>query len=187
AFEMPRQSAGCPATLTQERLDSYVEGAPILRAGRHGPPAPSAVWRDPDSNRGHHDFQSCALPAELSRRGRRCYRVASDPSRTPGRPPAATLGARFFPGFQVGQGVDRMAAGCLPAAYPHLEVQMRRGRITGLTGTAHLLARGDRLAFGDGERARLAVREHEVEADQRVLDDVVAGAAGLDGGREDRP
>src|SRR4051812_23836860 len=23
-------------------------------------------WRDPDSNRGHHDFQSCALPAELS-------------------------------------------------------------------------------------------------------------------------
>src|ERR1700749_1961578 len=24
-------------------------------------------WRDPDSNRGHHDFQSCALPAELSR------------------------------------------------------------------------------------------------------------------------
>jgi MFS family permease len=26
------------------------------------------VWRDPDLNRGHHDFQSCALPAELSRR-----------------------------------------------------------------------------------------------------------------------
>ena len=26
-------------------------------------------WRDPDSNRGHHDFQSCALPTELSRRG----------------------------------------------------------------------------------------------------------------------
>ena len=25
-------------------------------------------WRDPDSNRGHHDFQSCALPTELSRR-----------------------------------------------------------------------------------------------------------------------
>jgi hypothetical protein len=25
------------------------------------------VWRDPDSNRGHHDFQSCALPTELSR------------------------------------------------------------------------------------------------------------------------
>ncbi len=24
-------------------------------------------WRDPGSNRGHHDFQSCALPAELSR------------------------------------------------------------------------------------------------------------------------
>src|ERR671912_2340043 len=28
-------------------------------------------WRDPDSNRGHHDFQSCALPPELSRRVRR--------------------------------------------------------------------------------------------------------------------
>src|SRR4051794_29349373 len=27
-------------------------------------------WRDPDSNRGHHDFQSCALPTELSRRRR---------------------------------------------------------------------------------------------------------------------
>ena len=26
-------------------------------------------WRDPDSNRGHHDFQSCALPTELSRQG----------------------------------------------------------------------------------------------------------------------
>ena len=25
-------------------------------------------WRDPDLNRGHHDFQSCALPTELSRR-----------------------------------------------------------------------------------------------------------------------
>src|SRR5436189_6251740 len=29
-----------------------------------------AEWRDPDSNRGHHDFQSCALPTELSRRRR---------------------------------------------------------------------------------------------------------------------
>jgi integrase len=27
-----------------------------------------AKWRDPDSNWGHHDFQSCALPTELSRR-----------------------------------------------------------------------------------------------------------------------
>ena len=22
-------------------------------------------WRDPDSNRGHHDFQSCGAPSEL--------------------------------------------------------------------------------------------------------------------------
>ena len=26
-------------------------------------------WRDPESNRGHKDFQSSALPTELSRRG----------------------------------------------------------------------------------------------------------------------
>ena len=32
------------------------------------------TWRDPDSNRGHHDFQSCALPTELSRRGAGGYR-----------------------------------------------------------------------------------------------------------------
>ena len=25
-------------------------------------------WRGPESNRGHHDFQSCALPTELPRR-----------------------------------------------------------------------------------------------------------------------
>jgi hypothetical protein len=36
-------------------------------------------WRDPDSNRGHHDFQSCALPTELSRRGPRSYRVGVSP------------------------------------------------------------------------------------------------------------
>src|ERR1700756_1664214 len=28
------------------------------------------LWRDSESNRGHHDFQSCALPTELSRRAR---------------------------------------------------------------------------------------------------------------------
>src|SRR5271156_2141569 len=28
------------------------------------------AWPDPDSNWGHHDFQSCALPTELSGRGR---------------------------------------------------------------------------------------------------------------------
>src|SRR5256885_9868986 len=44
-------------------------------------------WRDPDSNRGHHDFQSCALPAELSRRGgsamlARVYDQASQRSRS---------------------------------------------------------------------------------------------------------
>ena len=33
-------------------------------------------WREADSNRRHHDFQSCALPAELSRRDDRCYRLS---------------------------------------------------------------------------------------------------------------
>ena len=68
-------------------------------------------WRDSESNRGHHDFQSCALPTELSRqltarqrplparaRGfapRRARRAASrrrHRSTLPVRPPAA--GAR---------------------------------------------------------------------------------------------
>ena len=38
-------------------------------------------WRDPDLNRGHHDFQSCALPTELSRHGIDCPRAAR--SRSP--------------------------------------------------------------------------------------------------------
>src|ERR687886_733498 len=44
------------------RTTSPVMGLDALTAGG---------WRDPDSNRGHHDFQSCALPTELSRRGAR--------------------------------------------------------------------------------------------------------------------
>src|SRR5829696_8922648 len=35
----------------------------------------ASEWRDPDSNRGHHDFQSCALPTELSRQ--RARRLAT--------------------------------------------------------------------------------------------------------------
>src|SRR5687768_8811716 len=31
-------------------------------------------WRGPESNRRHHDFQSCALPTELPRRGGKEYR-----------------------------------------------------------------------------------------------------------------
>ena len=45
----------------------------LLRAWLRPPQNPAISshfrrWRDPDSNRGHHDFQSCALPTELSRR-----------------------------------------------------------------------------------------------------------------------
>src|SRR3954451_2391730 len=31
-------------------------------------PQPASKWRGPESNRRHHDFQSCALPTELPRR-----------------------------------------------------------------------------------------------------------------------
>src|SRR3954467_7215978 len=48
-------------------------------------------WRDPDSNRGHHDFQSCALPTELSRRG--AERVA--PHAGPGGPTFRAMGRRI--------------------------------------------------------------------------------------------
>ena len=52
-------------------------------------------WRDPDSNRGHHDFQSCALPTELSRRskGRRAPRHRSALAR---------------PGLKIRERVDRL-------------------------------------------------------------------------------
>ncbi len=35
-----------------------------------------AQWRGPESNRGHHDFQSCALPTELPRPRAASYRRA---------------------------------------------------------------------------------------------------------------
>src|SRR6185312_16607649 len=109
---------------------------------------------------------------ELSRR-------APDATESPppgGRRPRAcgALGAGLFPGLEVGQRVDRMTARSLPAADPHLQVQVRCRRVAGLPGAADELAGGHRLPFRDVERAGLAVREHEIEADQRVLDDVVA-------------
>ena len=40
---------------------------PKITANAVLPIAGQFRWRDPDLNRGHHDFQSCALPTELSR------------------------------------------------------------------------------------------------------------------------
>src|SRR5215212_6774551 len=58
---------------------SSARGSPLTgvqhRSYRHS--RRFAGWRDPDSNRGHHDFQSCALPTELSRQ--RARRLASAP------------------------------------------------------------------------------------------------------------
>ena len=45
---------------------------PRLRAQKPAGVRDLQAWRDPDSNWGHHDFQSCALPTELSRRDGRC-------------------------------------------------------------------------------------------------------------------
>jgi hypothetical protein len=50
--QIERQFSSAPA-LTRKRIIDYSCGF--------------SPWRDPDSNRGHHDFQSCALPTELSR------------------------------------------------------------------------------------------------------------------------
>src|SRR5204863_8130062 len=44
--------------------DRYQMKSPLSRQ--------NVEWRDSESNRGHHDFQSCALPTELSRR-KPCY------------------------------------------------------------------------------------------------------------------
>ncbi len=73
----------------------------------------------------------------------RCYRLAA--------PPAARGDQRLrprrsavFPGFEIGQRVDRVPAGGLPAADPHLEVQVRRGRIAGLAGAGRAAARRPR-------------------------------------------
>src|SRR5690349_22651064 len=67
-------------------------------------------WRDPDLNRGHHDFQSCALPTELSRRGRE--RVASRTGSGPGADPDDPA-CRGAPGLAVPASValDRLEAG----------------------------------------------------------------------------
>src|SRR5260370_40751088 len=86
------------------------------------------------------------------------------PARAGGR-----SGARVFPGFQVGQRVDRGAAFGVPTTDPDLEVEVRRGRVPRLPGPAGLLACGDGLAAGGRERTFLAAGEEQGEADRAVL------------------
>src|ERR1019366_2077315 len=142
------------------------------------------AWRDPDSNRGHHDFQSCALPTELSRRNGRSY-LLSGPAGRPRRRAAARLAV--FPGFEVGQRVDRVTAAGLPASHPHLEVQVRGRGVARLARLAERLPRRYGLPGAHRERVCLAVREHEVQTHARVLHGVVAGTARLVAGGFDRP
>src|SRR5947209_9136353 len=67
----PPAERGVPPGPEPSRLDPIE----VREAGR---------WRDPDSNRGHHDFQSCALPAELSRRRGAILAIVLAPIRGPG-------------------------------------------------------------------------------------------------------
>ena len=53
---------------------------PSCRGSQNAAQSRKPRWRDPDSNRGHHDFQSCALPTELSRRARPRVAPAAEPA-----------------------------------------------------------------------------------------------------------
>ena len=69
-----RRQVGLPALQVARAVT--MRGAKRLRVDR----TPlSEVWRGPESNRRHHDFQSCALPTELPRRG--ASMVAAPPLR----------------------------------------------------------------------------------------------------------
>ena len=63
--EMERKTGLEPATPTLARLCSTTELLPLLS---------KRWWRDPELNWGHADFQSAALPTELSRPDRRTTR-----------------------------------------------------------------------------------------------------------------
>ena len=65
----PSKGPEKPARFTDDHPQSKPHGAEI------GDSQDLLEWRDPDSNRGHHGFQPCALPAELSRPAGRCYRL----------------------------------------------------------------------------------------------------------------
>ncbi len=65
------------------------QGSPTQGSKEKAPVSRDLRWRDPDLNRGHHDFQSCALPTELSRHGideQRALQGRSPPSPTGCRP-----------------------------------------------------------------------------------------------------
>ena len=92
--------------------------------------------------------------------------------------PRELAGAPLAP-FERGERVDGRAAD------PHLEVQVRAGRVAGRADRSEPLPDADLLAFGDRGRALLEVHERvPVGAVGVGLDDVVAGAAGMvvDGG-----
>jgi hypothetical protein len=77
ATQVPRKLAvGRCVTICQAFVGRRISGATSVIPRRRADwthlvrPRESSEWRDSESNRGHHDFQSCALPTELSRRAR---------------------------------------------------------------------------------------------------------------------
>ncbi len=80
-------------------------------------------WRGPESNRRHHGFQPCALPAELPRRGRASLAlprwVSLRPMATRGPRPVALIGA----GLDLGAGRRGVDMG--PSAIRYAGLQER--------------------------------------------------------------
>jgi hypothetical protein len=83
-FQLIPRTARQPRVVREVRVDV----APPTRESRNHAGFRALEWRDPDSNRGHHDFQSCALPTELSRQ--RARRLARTRCSFPAQAPSTT-------------------------------------------------------------------------------------------------
>jgi hypothetical protein len=131
-------------------------------------PSPGAA-----PSRRRHDFQSCALPTELPRRGA----DASD-SHAARRRPGGSLRVGV-PAPQRRQGVDGSPAG-EPGPLPDLEMQVGAERVAGVSDVPDALAGTHGLAPADADRALAQVVEDVVAVGPRAVDhDVVAGAGAV--------
>jgi DNA-directed RNA polymerase specialized sigma24 family protein len=57
-----------PEPIITDSSNDPAQHAQMVVVGGRGECGDLQVWRGPESNWGHHDFQSCALPTELPRR-----------------------------------------------------------------------------------------------------------------------
>src|SRR5690349_6904440 len=116
-------------------------------------------WRGPESNRRHHDFQSCALPTELPRLrpnriggageaeaggGKAGSEWRQRPERGVGGQPRCSRSVRLAP-YANRAGADRSHRGGGDA---------RLGRLAGRFRAAPVLAREQRAAHGGAPRDR---------------------------------